>query len=62
VLGPLDGVDLPSPSPTATVGRLRLAAVTRERRHYQWTTRAVVPLENSEVPTLVSATGRERGS
>ena len=62
VLGPLDGVDLPSPSPAATVGRVRLAAVTRERRHYQWTTRAVVPLANPKVPALVSATGREEGS
>ena len=43
VMGPLDGADLSSPSPSATVTRVRLAAVTRERRHYQWTTRAVVP-------------------
>jgi hypothetical protein len=62
VLGPLDGVDLPSPSPAATVGRVRLAAVTRERRHYQWTTRAVVPLANPKVPALVSATAGEEGS
>jgi 2'-5' RNA ligase len=59
VMGPLDGVDLSSPSPSATVTRVRLAAVTRRRRHYQWTTRAVVPLGEPEVPALVSATGRE---
>jgi 2'-5' RNA ligase len=61
VLGPLDGADLAAPSPTATVSRVRLAAVTRRRRHYQWTTRAVVPLADSRLPTLVSATGHERG-
>lgn len=55
VLGPLDGVDLTAPSPAATVSRVRLAAVTRRRRHYQWTTRAVVPLANPKVPALVSA-------
>ena len=62
VMGPLDGADLSSPSPSATVTRVRLAAVTRERRHYQWSTRAVVPLARSEVPALVSAAGREGGS
>jgi 2'-5' RNA ligase len=62
VLGPLDGAELPSSSPTATVGSVRLAAVTRKRRHYQWTTRAVVPLGTPKVPALVSATGREGGS
>jgi 2'-5' RNA ligase len=63
VMGPLDGADLSSPSPSATaaatVTRVRLAAVTRERRHYQWNTRAVVPLGESQVPALVPATGRE---
>ena len=62
VMGPLDGVDLSSPSSSATVTRVRLAAVTRERRHYQWTTRAVVPLGRSEVRALASVTGRERGT
>ena len=47
VMGPLDGADPPSASPSVTVTRVRLAAVTRERRHYQWTTRAVVPLAKS---------------
>jgi 2'-5' RNA ligase len=61
VMGPFDGADLSSPSPSATVTGVRLAAVTRERRHYQWTTRAVVPLGRSEVPALVAATGREGG-
>ena len=53
VMAPLDGADLSSPSPSAAVTRVRLAAVTRERRHYQWTTRAVVPLGRSEVPMSV---------
>jgi 2'-5' RNA ligase len=61
VMGPLDGADLSSPSPSATVTGVRLAAVTRERRHYQWTTRAAVPLGRAEVPALVAATGREGG-
>jgi 2'-5' RNA ligase len=61
VLGPLDGVDVSTPSPSATVRRVRLAAVTRQRRHYQWTTRAVVPLGASRGPALVSATRREGG-
>ena len=61
VMGPLDGADLSSPSPSATVTRVRLAAVTRERRHYQWTTRAVVPLGRSGVPALAAATGRVGG-
>lgn len=62
VLGPLDGVDLATPSPSATVSRVRLAAVTRRRRHYQWTTRALVPLANPQVSTLVSATNQQEGS
>jgi 2'-5' RNA ligase len=61
VMGPLDGADLSSPSPSAPVTGVRLAAVTRERRHYQWTTRAAVPLGRAEVPALVAATGREGG-
>ena len=61
VMGPLDGADLSSPSPSATVTRVRLAAVTRERRHYQWTTRAVVPLGRPGVPALAAATGRVGG-
>lgn len=59
VMGPLEGADLSSTSPSATVTRVRLAAVTRQRRHYQWTTRAVVPLGRADVPALVSATGRD---
>jgi 2'-5' RNA ligase len=61
VMGPFDGADLSSPSPSATVTGVRLAAVTRERRHYQWTTRTAVPLGGAEVPALVAATGREGG-
>jgi 2'-5' RNA ligase len=61
VMGPFDGADLSSPSPSATVTGVRLAAVTRERRHYQWTTRAAVPLGRAEVPALAAATGREGG-
>jgi 2'-5' RNA ligase len=61
VLGPLDGLDL-APLPTARVSRVRLAAVTRRRRHYQWTTRAVVPLADPQVRALVSATHHEQGS
>jgi 2'-5' RNA ligase len=61
VLGPLDGVDVSTPSPSATVRRVRLAAVTRQRRHYQWTTRAVVPLGAARGHALVSATRREGG-
>ena len=61
VMGPFDGADLSSPSPSATVTvtGVRLAAVTRERRHYQWTTRAAVPLGGSGVPALVAATARD---
>jgi 2'-5' RNA ligase len=62
VLGPLDGLDLAAPSPSATVSGVRLAAVTRRRRHYQWTTRAVVPLAHPRVSALVSATDHDQGS
>jgi 2'-5' RNA ligase len=62
VLGPLDGAELPPPSPSARVGRVRLAAVTRRRRHYQWTTRAVVPLANPQVRAVVPATDHVQGS
>jgi 2'-5' RNA ligase len=62
VMGPLDGAVLPSPSPSARVGRVRLAAVTRRRRHYQWTTRAVIPLAHPQVSALAPATDHERGS
>jgi hypothetical protein len=59
VMGPIDDDAAPQlPRPSATVARVRLAAVTRQRRHYQWTTRAVVPLGEPRVPALVSATGR----
>jgi 2'-5' RNA ligase len=42
VMEPLDPAD--PDVVQASVSRLTLAAVTRRRRHYQWTTRAVLPL------------------